>query len=65
MKKIYSHLTRSFKEAERFDAKFWEKAGASAKFSALWKMVEEYYKIKNRHGYKLRLQRSVQNIEQA
>jgi len=65
MKKIWVNKAKSFKEAEEFDIKFWAKAGANAKFSALWQMVKEYYKLKNKHGYKLRLQRSVQNIEQA
>ncbi len=64
MKKIWVNKIYLFKDMERFDIKFWNKAGANAKFSAMWKMVEEFYKIKNRHGYKLRLQRSVQNIEQ-
>ncbi len=64
MKRILVNKTESFKEAELFDIRFWEKAGVNAKFSAMWRMVEEFYKIKNKRGYKLRLQRSVQNIEQ-
>jgi len=64
MKKILANKIYLFKDMERFDIKFWNKAGVNAKFSAMWKMVEEFYKIKNKHGYKLRLQRSVQSIEQ-
>lgn len=63
MKRIWANKARSFKEAEEFDARFWRRAGANAKFSALWTMVEDFYKIRNKHGYKLRLQRSVQHIE--
>ncbi len=65
MKKIWANKAKSFKEAENFNIKFWKNMSADAKFSALWKMVEEFYKIKNKHEYKLRLQRSVQNIKQA
>lgn len=64
MRKIWVNKTDSFKDAEKFDIEFWRRAGVNAKFSAMWKMVEEFYKIKNKHGYKLRLQRFVQSIEQ-
>ena len=64
MRKIWENKTTSFKNAKEFDMLFWKKAGAQARFSAAWKMIEEFYKIRNKHGYKLRLQRSVQNIEQ-
>jgi hypothetical protein len=65
MKKIWENKTASFRKAKEFDMLFWEKAGAQARFSAAWQMLEECYKIRNKHGYKLRLQRTVQNIEQA
>ena len=65
MKKIWENKTTSFRKAKEFDMLFWEKAGAQARFSAAWQMLEEFYKIRNKHGYKLRLQRTVQNIEQA
>ena len=65
MKKIWVNKTNSFKEAEDFNIKFWKSTKPDVKFSALWQMVEEFYKIRNKHGYKLRLQRSVQNIKQA
>lgn len=63
MEKICCNKARTFKEAESFDIKFWKNAGPAAKFIALWKMVEEFYKIKHKHGYKLRLRRSIQNIK--
>lgn len=65
MKKIWVNKARSFKEAEKFDIEFWQKAGVQARFSATWKMIEELYKIRGVYGYKLRLRRSVQSIEQA
>jgi hypothetical protein len=65
MRKIWENKTTSFKKAENFNIRFWRNASAAAKFSALWHMVEEFYKIRNKRGYKLRLQRSVQNIKQA
>ena len=64
MKKIWEHKASSFKDAERFDRLFWRRAGAKARFSAMWKCVEDFYKLKGKHGYKLRLQRSVENIKQ-
>lgn len=60
-----TNKANSFKEAEDFNIRFWKTLKAAVKFSAMWKMVEEFYKIKNKHGYKLRLQRSVQKIKQA
>ena len=65
MKKIWENKTTSFKKAKEFDMLFWKRAGAQARFSVAWQMIEEFYKIRNKRGYKLRLQRSVQNIEQA
>lgn len=64
MKKIWVNKARSFKEAEEMNMKFWQREGAYARFSAAWKMLEDLYKMRGVHGYKLRLRRSVQNIEQ-
>jgi hypothetical protein len=65
MKKIWENKTTSFRKANEFDMLFWKRAGVQARFSAAWKMLEEFYKIRNKRGYKLRLQRTVQNIERA
>jgi len=65
MKKVWVNKANSFKKAEDFNIKFWKSTNTYEKFSALWQMVEEFYKIRNKRGYKLRLQRSVQNIKQA
>jgi hypothetical protein len=53
------------KSNDDFDIKFWQRAGVLARFSATWKMIDEFYKMRGKHGYKLRLQRSVQHIQQA
>ncbi len=63
MSKIWVHKARSFKEAQEFDRKFWEKAGVQARFAAAWAMITEYYKMRGKSGIKPRLRRSVQNIE--
>lgn len=63
-RRIWVNKAHSFKEADLFDIKFWQAAGVQARFSAAWKMIEELYKIRGIHGYKLRLQRSIQSIEQ-
>lgn len=48
-----------------FDIKFWHRAGVFARFSAAWEMIGDFYKMRGRHGYIKRLQRSIQNIQQA
>lgn len=53
------------KSDDDFNIRFWQKAGVFERFSATWKMIEEFYKMKGRYGHKLRLQRSIQNIQQA
>ena len=63
MKKIWINKARSYEEAQQFDRKFWQKAGVTARFSAAWIMIKEHQKIKGTHGDKLRLRRSIQNIE--
>jgi len=50
MKKIWVNKANSFKDAEDFNIKFWKSASANVKFSALWQMVEEFYKIRNKRG---------------
>ena len=65
MKKIWVHKAKSFKEAADFDKRFWRSQSAQVRFAAAWKTIEEFYKIRGIRGYKLRLQRSVQNIKQA
>lgn len=64
MKKITERLIALKKSNDNFDLEFWQKAGSEARFSATWLMIDEFYKIKRKNAGKLRLQRSVQNIEQ-
>jgi len=61
--KLRIHKARSFKEAEEWDRKFWQRAGASARFSAAWLMIGDYLKIRGQRGSLPRLRRSVQNIK--
>ncbi len=60
MKKVWVHKARSFEEAERFDVRFWQRAGAAKRFEAAWAMVGEFLKMRGKSGEQLRLQRSVQ-----
>lgn len=48
-----------------FDRRFWRRAGAQARFTATWRAIEEWYKIKGVHGYQLRLRRSAERLQQA
>ena len=61
--KIQVHKARSFEDAERFDAQFWRRAGAAARFSATWLMVEEFLKLRRKSRGQLRLRRTVQHIQ--
>ena len=62
-KPIIMERLSTFKDARNFDMLFWHKAGVQARFAATWKAIDEFYKIRGINGYKLRLQRSVQNIK--
>jgi hypothetical protein len=63
MRKIWENKTRSFKETEEFDDRFWRRAGASARFVATWMMVMEWQKMRGKKGGQPRLRRSVQSIK--
>ncbi len=60
---IWEHKTSSYKEAKKFDVEFWKKAGVQARFEAAWQMIGDFYKIRGKNVPKLRLRRSVQNID--
>lgn len=64
-KKVIIEKLTFLSDANSFDSRFWQKVGSQARFAATWKTIEEFYKIKGINGYKLRLQRSIQNIKQA
>lgn len=64
MRKIWVNKAYSFKEAERFNMKFWQKQSANVKWQALWIMVGEFYKLRGKNAAKLRLQRHIENIQQ-
>jgi len=61
-KRVVVHKARSFEEAERFDARFWRRAGAAARFEAVWSMVMDLLKIRGASGGEPRLRISVQHI---
>lgn len=61
---IMERLTPVSGVPDDFDLTFWQRAGSAARFSAAWKMLEDFYKIRRINGYKLRLQRFVQSIKQ-
>ncbi len=63
MKKVWVHKSNSFKEAEKFDRKFWRQAGSHARFSAAFEILKDYIKMKGKDASSLRLRRSIQNIE--
>jgi hypothetical protein len=63
MRKVWVNKAYSFKEAEEFDRRFWREAGVSARFSAVWWMVKEWFKMRGKGGAKPRLRRSIQGIE--
>ena len=63
MIRIQENKAYSFKETKDFDIRFWHKAGVQARFSAAWMMVRELLKMKGEDERKLRLRRTVQNIE--
>ena len=63
MKKIWVHKTSSFKEAERFDERFWRSVGAAARFAATWSTVGDYFKLRGKSRGQPRLRRTVQHVE--
>ncbi len=63
MEKIQVHKAYSFKEAEAFDEKFWQKAGAAWRFSATWLMVGEWLKMRGKGGTIPRLRRTIRIIK--
>lgn len=50
-------------EAGDFDFRFWSTVSSNVKFSALWKMVLDFYKMKGRNASLPRLRRSVEVIK--
>ena len=53
-------------EASRdFDIEFWKRVGAAGRFSATWDLIKDFYRMRGINGNKLRLQRHIQNIQQA
>lgn len=64
-RKWMENATTSFKEAAGFDRRFWKKAGAQARFVAMWKMVIDFVILRGGNGRLPRLRRSVQKIKRS
>lgn len=62
-RRVVVHKAHSFEESERFDVQFWRRAGAAARFDAVWSMVKDFLKLRGASGDQPRLRRSVQRIE--
>ena len=63
MRRIWSHKSTSYKEAEEFDDRFWRRAGAYKRFEASWMMLIDLYKMRGLRRGLPRLRRTVQNIK--
>ena len=63
VRQVAVHKARSFEEAERFDARFWRRAGAAARFDAVWSMVRDFLKLRGASGDQPRLRRTVQHVQ--
>ena len=48
-----------------FDVEFWQRQDATARFSAAWEMVEFAQQGKGRNATELRLQRTLEALQQA
>jgi len=64
-KRIIMEKSARLSDISSFDRIFWRKVGAHGHFAATWSTIKDFYEIRGKHGYKLRLQRSVQHIKQA
>ncbi len=63
MKKIVVYKARSFADAERWDRQFWRRAGAAARFEAMYSMVVDYLKMRGQwNGRMPRLRKDVQRV---
>jgi hypothetical protein len=60
---IWEQKATSQREVKQFDIAFWKKAGPQARFAAAWQMIADYFKMRGQRAPKLRLRRSVQNVE--
>jgi hypothetical protein len=63
MKRMQVHKATSFEDAERWDEQFWRRAGAAARFEAVWSMVGDFLKLRGKSGVQPRLRRSVLRIK--
>ncbi len=62
-KRVVMEKLTTLSEMTSFDVQFWQKQTAGVRFAALWKAIEEFYRLRGISGNKLRLQRTVQHIK--
>ena len=60
---VRERLVRRDADDGSFDRQFWRDAGAEARFSAAWEMVQEVRRFRGENVSESRLQRSVQHIQ--
>ena len=46
-----------------FDLQFWQAQSSTARFSAAWELVVQYYEMKGKDVSELRLQRTVEHFQ--
>ena len=68
MKKVWERkIPLSKAKGRDWDIQFWQAQGASVRFQATWQMLQDFYRIRGEklNANKLRLQRAVENLQQA
>lgn len=69
MKKVWVHVSHSFKEAEEFDREYYFKMSPQERLNIMQQLREMYYKFpkfrRENNGYRTRLQKVVRVVKQA
>lgn len=66
MKDIKVKKSFSYQEAQEFDEKFWDEAGAPMRFLAARQMVEQYLKMRGNRGRdSRRLRRTLKVVQRS
>ena len=72
MKKVWMHISRSFKEADEFDRQYYLKMTPQERLYIMQELREIYYSFvkpfkgeKRRHGHRKGLQRVIRIVQQA
>lgn len=65
MKTIEERYGRMADDSRSFDIRFWQSQGDRAIFEAASEMVQDYLLIRGENAYELRLQRTVESLQEA